>query len=168
MDSASGPIDCVCRLQKFEERTLLAPGRALIADQSNADLCDQVIRETGGEFDIIIDDGSHRIEHQLKSFSLFFPTLTDHGIYVVEDTGSVVGEQQLVTVNTLKELVDNIMYWPKDFDPVDWPYLADFPDKAKWVDRNIIGVAFYRWIVFVMREKNPQDNPYLKPRPPQG
>lgn len=141
--------------------------RILIGDQSNADFCNQVIRETGGDIDIVIDDGSHRIEHQLKSFSLFFPTLTDHGIYVVEDTGGVVGDQELVTVNALKDLVDNIMYWPKDFDPVDWPYLADFPDKAKWIDRNIIGVAFYRWIVFVMRGRNPQDNPYLKPRPPQ-
>ena len=91
----------------------------LTGDQSDSDFCHQVIRETGGEFDIIIDDGSHRIEHQLKSFSLFFPTLTDHGIYVVEDTGGVVGDQGLVTVNALKELIDNIMYWPKDFDPVD-------------------------------------------------
>lgn len=142
--------------------------RILIADQSNADFCRQVIRETGRDIDIVIDDGSHRIEHQLKSFSLFFPTLTEHGIYVVEDTGGVVGDQELVTVNAQKELVDNIMYWPKDFNPVDWPYLADFPDKAKWIDRNIIGVAFYRWIVFVMRGKNPQDNPYLNPGPPRG
>jgi hypothetical protein len=138
--------------------------KIFIGDQSNADFFHQVMREIGGDIDIIIDDGSHRIEHQLKSFSLFFPTLTDHGIYVVEDTGGVVGDQDLVTVNALKELVDNIMYWPRNFDPVDWPYLADFPDKATWLDRNVIGVAFYRWIVFVMRGKNPQDNPYLKPR----
>jgi hypothetical protein len=142
--------------------------KILIGDQSDSGFCRQVIQETGGGIDIILDDGSHRIEHQLKSFSAFFPALTDHGIYVVEDTGGVVGDQELVTVNALKGLVDNIMYWPKAFDPVDWPYLADFPDDANWIDRNVIGVAFYRWIVFVMRGKNPQDNPYLKPRPPRN
>ena len=142
--------------------------KILIGDQSDSDFCHQVIQETDGEIDIIIDDGSHRFEHQLKSFSLFFPAMTDHGIYVIEDTGGCVEDLEFVTVNALKGLIDNIMYWPKGFDTGNWPHLADFPDEAKWIDKNVIGIAFYRWIVFVMRGKNPQDNPFLTPLSSNG
>lgn len=41
--------------------------------------------------------------------------------------------------------------------------VSTFGPEATWADRNIIGVAFYRWIVFVMRGHNPGDNPYLGP-----
>lgn len=36
-------------------------------------------------FDIIIDDGSHWDEHQLKTLINFYPSLKDGGIYVIED-----------------------------------------------------------------------------------
>ena len=32
--------------------------------------------------------------------------------------------------------------------------------------QGLLGVAFYRWIVFVMRGNNPADTPYLTPDPP--
>ena len=35
--------------------------------------------------DIIIDDGSHRIQDQLKSFNLLYPKLKEDGVYVIED-----------------------------------------------------------------------------------
>ncbi len=89
--------------------------------------------------------------------------MSDHGIYVIEDTGGCVGDTGLRSVNALKSLVDNIMYWPEGFSAQDWPHLSDFPANADWFDRNTIGIAFYRWIVFIMRGRNPQDNPFLKP-----
>jgi hypothetical protein len=76
-----------------------------------------------------------------------------------------VGDSGLATVNALEALVDHVMYWPKGFRPEDWPHLDQFPRDASWADKNVIGVAFYRWIVFVMRGNNPADNPYLTPLP---
>lgn len=38
-----------------------------------------------GQFDIIIDDGVQRSGDILRSFHLFFPTLSERGIYVIED-----------------------------------------------------------------------------------
>ena len=38
-----------------------------------------------GPFDIIIDDGSHYVEHQLFSFKLLFKHLNINGIYIIED-----------------------------------------------------------------------------------
>jgi hypothetical protein len=139
--------------------------KMFVGDQSDDDFLNRVVRESGGAFDIVIDDGSHRVEHQLKSFDFLFPTMSDHGIYVVEDTGGCVGDPELATVDALTALVDSIMYWPKGFQARDWMYLPEFPDEARWIDRNVIGIAFYRWIVFIMRGKNPRDNPFLAPLP---
>jgi hypothetical protein len=153
-------IDPNCRQFEGDRR------RILIGDQGNSEFLRQVIQEPRWAFDIIIDDGSHRVDHQLKTFEVLFPAMSDHGIYVIEDTGGCVADHELTTINALKPIVDSIMYWPRGFAPSKWPHLTEFPAAAKWSDRNVVGIAFYRWIVFVMRGKNPQDNPFLTPLPP--
>jgi hypothetical protein len=148
-------IDAQCKQYEGGRRKIF------IGDQSDISLYKNIIHDVGNNFDIIIDDGSHRVDHQLKTFSLYFPSLSDHGIYVIEDTGGCVGDPELITVNAMKSLIDSIMYWPKGFDPKLWPHLVEFPNDAKWIDKNIVGIAFYRWIVFIMRGNNPKDNPFL-------
>jgi hypothetical protein len=137
--------------------------RVHVGDQSDEVFLRQVLARADGPFDIVIDDGSHRVEHQMKSFEVLFPALSEHGIYVVEDTGGVVADYNLRTVNALKRLVDAIMYWPRDMDPGDWAHLATFPEQATWIDRSVIGIAFYRYIVFILRGRNPEDNPFSQP-----
>jgi hypothetical protein len=39
----------------------------------------------GRAFDIIIDDGSHMVEHQILSLATLFPSLKSGGIYIIED-----------------------------------------------------------------------------------
>lgn len=153
-------IDIDEKCKKFEG----GRRRVLIGNQGDFAFCQEIIKQTGGGIDIIIDDGSHKVEHQLKSFQWLFPVLSSHGIYAIEDVGGCVGDADLVTVNNIKILVDNIMYWPAGLSPREWSHLAEFPKSADWINKNIIGIAFYRWIVFIMRGKNPQDNPYLKER----
>lgn len=134
--------------------------RILIGDQGDVAFLRSVVAQTG-PLDVIIDDGSHIVEHQLKTFDLLFPFLSSHGVYVIEDVGGVVGDYSLRTVGALKGLVDKIMHWPAGVEPEEWPRLAAFPEGTPWAERNVVGVAFYRWIVFVMRGKNPEDNPFL-------
>ncbi len=142
--------------------------RMLIGNQGSREFCRELVSETGGQFDIIIDDGSHKVEHQLNTFNWLFPELNQHGIYVIEDTGGVVGDTGLETVGNLQALVNHIMHWPAGYDPGNWGYLSSFDDSTLWADRNIVGVAFYRWIAFVMRGNNPGDNPYLHAGPPRN
>lgn len=47
------------------------------------------------KFDIIIDDGSHAADSQLRTLENFYPHLKDGGIYIIEDIfpGSAISEQ---------------------------------------------------------------------------
>lgn len=56
-----------------------------LADQADPAQLLKVIDETGGEFDIIIDDGGHTMIQQITSFATLFPFLKSGGIYIVED-----------------------------------------------------------------------------------
>jgi hypothetical protein len=59
--------------------------KTFIGDQSDpADLA-RFLEFSGGAFDIIIDDGSHKDAHQQASLTFLFPHLTAGGQYFIED-----------------------------------------------------------------------------------
>lgn len=53
-------------------------------DQSNIEDITRVAVKHG-PFDIVIEDGSHKWEHQITSIKTLFPFVRDGGIYIVED-----------------------------------------------------------------------------------
>ena len=149
-------IDPKCKQSEGGRRKIF------IGDQGDPEMLRQVIAQTGG-LDIVVDDGSHEVEHQLASFQALYPALSSHGIYVVEDTGGCVRDYDLRVVSRMKTFVDQIFYWPQGLDAENWPFLSEFPPEADWMAKNTIGIAFYRWIVFVMRGNNLRDNAFLQP-----
>lgn len=136
--------------------------QVFIGDQSDKTFLNNFVDEIGGGLDIVIDDGSHIVQHQLDSFEILFPAMSRHGIYAMEDTGGPVGDYENFTVNSLQKLAENVLYWPEGYRPEDWSYLSSFPESANWADRNVVGVAVYRWLAFVFRGCNPGDNQYLR------
>ena len=54
-------------------------------DQGNRDALRQAAAAAGGNFDIIIDDGSHAAHHQQISLGTLFPYLAPGGVYFIED-----------------------------------------------------------------------------------
>jgi len=57
----------------------------LKGDQSETEFLDFFKEETGGKFDVVIDDGSHVPSHQLTSFESLWPSIVPGGFYFIED-----------------------------------------------------------------------------------
>jgi hypothetical protein len=98
-------IDPTCRKYEGGRR------RILVGDQGDISFLQRTAQEVGA-FDIVMDDGSHRVEHQLTTFTTLFPYLTQNGIYVIEGTGGCVADYDLRTVNALKPIIDHIILCP--------------------------------------------------------
>jgi hypothetical protein len=56
-----------------------------IGSQNDEDFLNKVISKWG-EFDMILDDGSHVNSDIIKSFEVLFPSLKSQGVYVIEDS----------------------------------------------------------------------------------
>jgi hypothetical protein len=60
--------------------------KTFVADQGDVKQLDDFYKKSGVvEFDCIIDDGSHRPDHQQISFNYFFKKLKPGGLYFIED-----------------------------------------------------------------------------------
>jgi cephalosporin hydroxylase len=65
-----------------------------------------VVDHLSGKYDIVIDDGSHHFAHQIASFFILEPHLSDGAIYVIED---IQNEREAAMLNKLipgSEIVD--------------------------------------------------------------
>lgn len=76
-------------------------------------------------FDLIIDDGSHRPEHQQISFKKLWPELEPGGLYVIEDFHPFYDKGEHQTVSWLFEMVHKLnRYGDKKADLIlvdtDW------------------------------------------------
>jgi hypothetical protein len=54
-------------------------------DQADVPFLKEFISKTGGDFDVIVDDGGHTMKQQLTSFDSLFPAVKAGGIYICED-----------------------------------------------------------------------------------
>ena len=57
------------------------------------------------KYDIILEDGSHILEHQIKSIQLYLPQLKENGIMIVEDV------QNMDNLVSLCNKIDNKTYF---------------------------------------------------------
>ncbi len=73
-------IDIDEKCKTFEEDNV----RICIGSQADKDFLADV-SETWGPFDIVLDDGSHVMEHQIITFETLFPLLKEGGVFVCED-----------------------------------------------------------------------------------
>ena len=111
-----------------------------------------------GPFDIIIDDGSHMVLHQITSLNVFFPFLKSGGTYVIEDLHTSFLPQCLEGANT------NFIEYSKQFaNKVNTRgLLADnFANVEKinkyysyldYFEQNIDMVSFAKSICFITKQ----------------
>jgi glycosyltransferase involved in cell wall biosynthesis len=109
--------------------------------QSDEKFLQEIIAKIGVP-DIIIDDGSHKVSDQQKSFEVLFPLMKSGGIYVIEDLcTSYWTDHELNFVDgkrTTEYLLDLIMESGRD------PHHKDFLT-------DVLSVKFYRSIAFITK-----------------
>lgn len=94
-----------------------AAGRVRIGSQDDPAFLSSVIEEMGG-IDVVLDDGSHRMDHVRSTFTALFPRLSDGGIYLIEDLHAAYWEDfgggyraEANFFGFLSEMVDDMHHW---------------------------------------------------------
>ena len=81
-------IDIRDRSKSYE-----SPGTFVrIGDQSDEKFLQSIIDEFGAP-DMVLDDGSHQMEHIAKTFNFLYPKLPKNGVYIVEDLQTAYWEE---------------------------------------------------------------------------
>lgn len=129
--------------------------------QDDPDFLEHVIKEIGSP-DIIIDDGSHRNEHVIKTFQILFPRLSDTGIYVIEDTQTSYWPEEggssddlnasYTTMGLLKGTIDGLNH--AEF--IRPGYLPSY------FDEHIVSMHFYHNLVFIYKGDNDEGSNRVK------
>jgi SAM-dependent methyltransferase len=82
-----------------------------IGDQSDPAFLNTVVDEFGPP-DIVLDDGSHIMEHIVASFSFFYPRTASDGVYMVEDLHTAYWDEYgggLYRAGSFVELCKNLL-----------------------------------------------------------
>ncbi|MEF2074022.1 class I SAM-dependent methyltransferase [Consotaella aegiceratis] len=72
-------IDPACKQHETEGVTIH------IGSQDDPAVLDRIVAQNR-PIDIVIDDGSHRMDHMRRSFDLLYERIAERGVYLVEDT----------------------------------------------------------------------------------
>ena len=121
--------------------------RVIIESASAPKILELLKPEAPEGFDIIIDDGSHHTDDQIKTFELLFPLVKDGGYYIIEDIyPAYFGD---AFYKFLKEKIDNVFYWDTKSN-VGY----GFADDANYYDRNITNITFHRFLVIIQKGDN--------------
>lgn len=121
-----------------------------IGSQADKHFLDNLIQEFG-KFDVIIDDGSHVMEHVNASFDHLFPRIADHAIYLVEDLHTAYWpayggglRKENTFIEKMKAAIDEI----HSFNPHNATLCEDKMPRTEW-SALIRCVSFYPSVVVV-------------------
>lgn len=138
-------IDPRCLKYKYEGN-----GTVIMGNQGDANFWDEFL-DKNTDFDIIIDDGSHIMEHQIITLQKTFPHLKTGGVFICEDT--------------------HTSYWPKwngEYDKkgtfLDYSkYLSDTMNQQHFQQKmdpavlrtfeNLYSMSFYNSMVVLEKEE---------------
>jgi hypothetical protein len=92
-------------------------GQVRIGSQADEKFLSAVVAEMGG-IDVVLDDGSHRMEHIVSSLRILFPKLNNSGIYLIEDLHTAYWHnysggfhKKSNFFNKIRDLIDDMHHW---------------------------------------------------------
>lgn len=109
-----------CVEQKKKDGTL-SNINVLVGDQSDPVVLNRWIETSGGEFDVIIDDGGHSNCQIWTTYEKLWPTVKSGGLYFIEDMHAGMKPNYRVSTQTcdgtnltvseeIKKMIDNLIY----------------------------------------------------------
>lgn len=139
----------------FNERTKIFQG-----SQIDKNVLNQIHKESGN-FDIIIDDGSHTNSHQIETFKILFPKLNNGGFYFIEDvqTSYYLSDggdgfylkNKKTAINFFKEMIDK-MHQVEHENPYS---------KPDYYSKNITEITFFPNLIVIKKNENLQKSHIL-------
>lgn len=115
-----------------------------IANQANREHLQSFIDSSGGQFDVIIDDGGHYMNHQQVSLGFLFEHLKPGGIFIVEDVHTSMpefykgfGVDSTQSNTTMKMIVDYMT--TENFES---EYMLD--SEERYLEKNIDYIELHK------------------------
>lgn len=115
------------------------------------------------DFDVIIDDGGHTSNNQIKNFELFFPHVIPGGLYIVEDLHTSYWEaftkkHEKTCVSYLSDLVEIINGNGKvyldgsgEMGNANMEDIIRTTPNLNYYEANIESITFYKSICFIQK-----------------
>jgi demethylmacrocin O-methyltransferase len=139
----------------IEDKSMLSVSGVKIyqVDQSSQDDLGMVVRNEG-EFNIIIDDGSHLSAHQIYTFKKLFPSLVDGGVYAIEDIqtsywpsfgGQSLGQPGTTCMTYFLELTHYL-------NSCEFQSDANMNDELNELASQISTISFHHNIIFIKKD----------------
>jgi len=136
-----------------------------IGDQSDEQFLQSLLDEFG-EFDLVIDDGSHQVAHVKKTFEYLYPRIASNGIYFIEDTHAAYWSSHGGSL-THPDSINNVAKGMIDKINADHTRGQIMPD---YYTRNTKCMSVYDSIVVFEKgnvgQKRPLDSGPQPPAPP--
>ncbi len=144
-------------------------GEVFKGDQSDIGFLKQVIKKMGSKVEFILDDGSHKPEHQLKTFIfLFDELLKDGGVYIIEDIETNYWKKGTLYGNVIEKGYkhkDSVVEIFKDMiDKVNEKFVKDksvFDTSV--IPKHVqdkIGLISFQCNSIIIKKKDEKDEPY--------
>ena len=137
-------IDIYEECLKYEE-----PRISINIGSSNDEKFLKAFGESNGKFDIIIDDASHRMRHQINAFETLFPFLNNNGIFVIEDVHT---SYWLDFGGGLKRKGTFIEYSKNLIDYLNSQHSEQSDFRSNYYSNNIFSITFYDSIVVIEKK----------------
>ncbi len=126
--------------------------RSFQGSQTDRRLMRRIVKRFGAPT-IVIDDGSHRPPHVIKSFQILFPMLEDGGLYVIEDIQTSYwpawkGSLDLDDPNTSMAMVKRLL------DGLNHEEFLDDAYEPSYTDLHVVAVHSYHNLVIIEKGTN--------------
>ena len=128
--------------------------KAIIGDQGSRKFWKDFLKDKP-KFDIVIDDGSHKIEHQKITFEEVYNNISENGIYLCEDLHTSYWK----AYNGGLKKSGSFIEYSKDFiDMLNYYHIKEFEnekqrEKFKKIRNSTNSVHFYDSVI-ILEKKN--------------